>query len=155
MTRARIGAAVAVWLAITLVLWAGGSRPAVIALGAVVAVVAVLAMVLVDVTDAVAGVGWTRRRDDGRSALGTERWVQPLRTELERGRRYGSTGIHDALVELVDDRLLSKHRIDRARDPGAAAAVLPPALRRLTAEAPRPLTSVRDLRTILDELDAL
>jgi hypothetical protein len=61
-----------------------------------------------------------------------DRRVMRLRAGLAYGRPDGITleRLRATLVEVIDDQLLVVHRIDRAADPAAAAAVLGPELQR-------------------------
>ena len=155
MTRARVIGIVVLWLAVSGVLWVADARPAVIAIGGVVAAIGALVLLAIELADAVVASPWPRRDDVGRPPVGSNRWVVTLRNQHERDRRYGGTELHETLVELVDDRLLAHRRLDRADDPVAAVAALPPVLQRLVTDPPRPLTSARELREIVSEIEAL
>ncbi len=155
MTRGRVIGTVVVWLALSGVLWAAGARPAVVAIGGVVAAIAAVLLLTIELADAVVAQPWPRRHDVGRPAVGSNRWVVSLRHQLDRDRRYGSSELHETLVELLDDRLRTHRQLDRATDPVAAIGALPPALQRLVTDPPRPLTVASELREIVSEIEAL
>lgn len=155
MKRSQVAIAAGIWLFLSVGLWLAGTRPAVAVLAGIVAVVAVGLVVLGELVDETIPIAWTRPPTGVDPGRRTERSLTPLRNQLDLGRRYRSPDLHLTLVELVDDRLAAHHRIDRAADPAAAEAVLPPALARLVTEAPRPVTSARELRRILSDIEAL
>lgn len=155
MTRLRVLVAVGVWLSVVLVLWSIAARPAVAVIGGIVAVTAATIMVAVDLIRASEGLDWTFVVAQGASGRSNPARRAPLSTLLERERRHGSTELRDRLVVIIDDRLLAHHRIDRVADPAGASHVLSPTLRRLTAEPPQRVGSVRVLRRIVTEIEAL
>lgn len=155
MTRTQAALTAGVWLLLSVGLWAIGSRPAVAVLAGIVAVLAVGLVVLNELVDETIPVEWTRAYDGPSSGRRVERSLTPLRNQLDLARRYRSPDLHLTLVELVDDRLLAHHRIDRAADPAAADAVLTPALARLVAGPPRAVSSPRELRQLLTDIEAL
>lgn len=155
MTRAQAGVAGAVWLVLSVGLWAIGSRPAVVVLAGIVAVVAAGLVLLTNLVDDVLPVVWVGRTEGADATRRDERCLTPLRNQLDLARRYGAPDLHETLVELVDHRLLAHHRIDRAEDPTAAAGVLTPTLARLVAGPLRPITSGRELRQIITDIEAL
>ena len=81
--------------------------------------------------------------------------VSSLRTELYDAWWFGSAELRGSLVDLVDDRLLAHHRIDRATDPAAAMEVLTPTLRQLVVVDRRPAVAVRQLDRIITDIEAL
>lgn len=155
MTRAQAAVAGAVWLVLSIGLWAVGSRPAVVVLAGIVAVIAAGLVLLTNLVDDVLPIVWVGRSDAADSTRRVERCLTPLRNQLDLARRYGAPDLHETLLELVDHRLLAHHRVDRATDPSAAAAVLTPTLARLVGGPLRPITSARELRQILTDIEAL
>jgi hypothetical protein len=155
VTRRRVLLALGVWAVLTTSLWASQSRPAVLVLGGIVAVVTASILVMLDLTHAVVRVEWTRRSRRPRSSRGDDPRVSSLRHQVHGAWWTGSTAISDTLVDLLDDRLLAHHRIDRASDPAAAMEALTPTLRRLVSGPRRQTAAVRELRQILTDIEAL
>jgi hypothetical protein len=60
---------------------------------------------------------------------------------------HGVDRLRDALVELIDDRLLSHHRVDRQHDPERARAILGADLHGFVND-PGTATSLTDLRLV-------
>lgn len=157
MTRRRAVIVLGVWLVTVGLMAALEMRPAVLAMGAIVAAVAAVAGVLFDLGELPVPVDWTAVRDSGTSGRGADPRVRSLRRQLLDERRLDVTHLHATLVELVDDRLVAHHRIDRSADPVAAGAVLAPSLRDLVAGTPGDgsVADPRRLQLILDDLEAL
>jgi hypothetical protein len=155
VNRRRALVALVAWLLLTLGLAIGGSRPAVVALAALVAAAGAAWSAVIDVGDAVESFEWGRRRRAARFEPTGGRWGVQVRHQLQRAAQTQSTELQEALVRLVDHRLLAHHRVDRRRDPAAADALLTPALRRLVAPTARPLTDVRELERLVTQIEAL
>ena len=154
MTRWRALVTVCVWLVVSVSLTASNARPAVLVLAGIVAVVSAVILVMVDLSNTVIRVGWTRPRQARRSTRGSDPRVNSLRTELYDARWFGSAELRGILVDLVDDRLLAHRHIDRATDPAAAMEALTPTLRHLVA-AQRPAVAVRQLGRIITDIESL
>ena len=120
MTRRRAVIVLGVWLVTVGLMAALEMRPAVLAMGAIVAAVAAVAGVLFDLGELPVPVDWTAVRDSGTSGRGADPRVRSLRRKLLDERRLDVTHLRATLVELVDDRLVAHHRIDRSADPVAA-----------------------------------
>ena len=156
MTRWRAVATVCVWLVLCVSLAANRARPAVLALGGIVAVVAAVILVTFDLAKVVIRVEWIPPRHLPRSSSrGSDPRVGSLRNQLHDARWFGSTELRATLVDLVDDRLLAHHRIDRASDSAAAMDALTPALRQLVVGSRRPAAGVRQLGRIVADIEAL
>jgi hypothetical protein len=155
VTRRRALVTLGVWLVLSVALGATHARPAVVVIGAIVGVVSAATFVMFDLLHAVMPLDWTRRPHANRSTRVSDQWAASLRTQLGQAKQFGSTELRDTLVDLVDDRLLVNRHIDRATDPVAAMDALSPPLRRLVAEPPRPVTSWRELRHIVTQIEAL
>ncbi len=155
MTRVRVVLVVGAWALLVLALWVSDARPAVLVLGGMVAAGATAIFVMLDLTDAIVEVEWTRRSRRQSDVRPTDPRVSQLRRKAQGAWWSGSTEIGDTLVELVDDRLLAHHHIDRATDPDAANAVLGPTLRTLVGGPRLKSASPRELNTILSEIEAL
>lgn len=151
MTRWRALVTVCVWLVLSVSLAATNARPEVLVLGGVVAVVSAAILVILDLAKAVSRIEWTRRRQVYRTTRGSDPRVSSLRNQLYDARWFDSTELRDTLVDLVDDRLMAHHHIDRAADPAAAMDALTPSLRHLIARSRHPGIAVRQLgRTVAD-----
>ena len=155
MTRARAIAAAAVWIVLVLLLWVSDSRPAIVALGGVVAAIAAVIYAGWDVGAAVARVEWSRTDRPRPTPPTDDPRIGVLRHQIQAAWLTGSTRVSDTLVDLVDDRLLAHHRIDRATDPAAAQHVLTPTLRRLVSGPRRQTATPRELQRILTDIEAL
>jgi hypothetical protein len=147
--------ALGVWAVLVTSLWASQSRPAVLVLGGIVAVVTASILAMLDLAHAVVRVEWTRRSHRPGSGRGGDPRVSSLRHQVHGAWWTGSTAISDTLVDLVDDRLLAHHRIDRESHPAAAMEALTPTLRRLVSGPRRQTAAVRELRQILTDIEAL
>jgi len=140
-----------VWLLLVGSLWASDSNPAVLVLGGVTAVIASALFAAFDLGQTSAAVKWPQREP----RLDDDQRATRMRRDAYAAAASDSRRIHDTLVELVDDRLLSGHRIDRIANPEAAQAVLTPALARLVAGPRRVASAPRDLQRILSDIEAL
>jgi uncharacterized membrane protein len=147
-----IGAA---WMLLVLALWASDSRPAVFVLGGIVAALGSVLFATVDLARAVDEVEWTRRSRRQSAVRRADPRVSSVRRTVRGSWWSGPSEIADALVELIDDRLVAHHHVDRAVDSAAANAVLSPALRTLVASPRRSLLSPRELQQLLTEIELL
>jgi hypothetical protein len=155
VTRQRVIVTLSIWLLLSLSLAATDARPSVIVLFGIVAIAAAVTFVVLDLAEEAVAVEWHRPRSRRRATRGVDQRVSSLRNQLYSARWLGSNELRDALVELVDDRLLVHRHLDRAADPAAAMDALTPALRRLVAGPRRPSTAVRELDRILTDIEAL
>ena len=155
MTRWRLLAMLGAWGVLVASLWVSSARPAALVLGGVVAVLGVALFVVVDLATDIGRIGWTRPSRPPSPADGQDRTIEAFRRQARGAVWTGSTQLNDTLVELVDDRLLAHHRIDRGSHPAAADAALTPTLRRLVAGRRLPVTSVRTLQHVLTDIEAL
>lgn len=157
MTRARAGAVLLIWSAIVAVMTGLEMRPAVLVLGAIAAAAVGVIAVVFDLAELPTPVDWSAVRDSGTSNRGADPRVRTLRRQLLDERRLDLGHLHRTMVELIDDRLLAHHHIERATDPAAAGAVLAPSLREVLASSPddRLLGDPHRLQRILTDLEAL
>lgn len=157
MTRGRAAAVLVIWIATVAALAGLEMRPAVLVLGAITAAVVGVIAVVFDLAELPAPVDWSAVRDSGTSNRGADPRVRTLRRQLLDERRLDLGHLHLTMVELIDDRLLAHHHVDRAADPAAASAVLAPSLREVLASSPddRLLGDPRRLQRILTDLEAL
>ncbi|MEP7113520.1 MAG: hypothetical protein ABI862_09665 [Ilumatobacteraceae bacterium] len=155
MTGRRAMITLCVWLLLSIALWASRSRPAVVLLAGIVAILAAVIVVTLDLGRAIVPVEWSRRPRWSSSSQGVDPWVISLRNQLDQGRHYGSTELRERLVDLIDDRLLVHHHVDRTIEPAAAMGMLSPTLRAFVEGPAKPVTSLRILRRIVTEIEAL
>lgn len=154
MSRWRVVAAVALWAVLVVALQASDARPAALVLGGVVAALVATVFVVVDLDSGIRPVEW-RRQSYAAPRQHRDRRVESVRRLSHNAWWSGAGGINTTLLELIDDRLLAHHQIDRAADPAAAERVLTPALRHLVAHPRGQTAGVRTLRRLLRDIEAL
>jgi hypothetical protein len=156
--RLRIAAAVLGWLAVSLIMAAMQMDPSPVLIAGLVAVVVGVLCLLLDVSDIAEPVAWGADRIAEGLRRGGDVRVRTLQGQLQHGRQLDDgRAIHGVLVDIVDDRLLAEHGIDRARDPHRAAAVLGPDLTSFVTTPP-PAKRLGDhafLASILDRIETL
>lgn len=155
MTRLRALVVVTIWVLLSLGLWASDASPAVLLLGAVIAVAVAVVVVSIDLATAISGVEWTSRPTSVPADVSDDPVVTSLRRQIRAASWGGSTQLRDTLLEVIDERLLAHHRIDRAADPAAATAVLTPRLRRFVERQRRREVAPGELRQILTDIETL
>lgn len=155
MTRRRVLVTMGVWVVVLLSLWVSDARPAVLIVGGIVAVAAAIIFAIGDLARTASRVRWTKRSQQPDTARTADRRVSDLRHHVYRAWVSGSTQINDTLVDLLDDRLLAHHNIDRTTDAATANHLLTPSLRRLVAGPRRQTATVRELSQILTDIEAL
>ncbi len=155
MSWRRLTIVVGGWLLLALALWVSNAKPAVFVLGGIVAVIGAGVYLLVDMADAVDEVEWSRRSRRQVFVRPADIRVSALRRKAQGSWWSGASDIGDTLVDLIDDRLLAHHHVDRTTDPAAAAAVLTPALQSLVAAPRRSSISARELQQLLTDIEAL
>lgn len=154
----RVGTVVAIWLAATTALAALQMRPSVVLLALIVTTTATLLWSTVDLADVAAPVDWRTGRETTGTTKGADARVKLLERRLAHGQAMASNLLlHHTLVELIDERLVSAHGIDRNLDPGAAEHLLGAELAHFVAAAPA-LDDWNDptlLPSILSRIEAL
>ncbi len=155
MTRRRIAIIAVSWAVLASALWISDARPVVFVVGGMVAAICAAVFAMLDLADAVDEVEWTRKSRRQASTRRTDPRVSSLRRKARGTWWSESSDLGDTLVELIDDRLLANHRVDRADDPAAAAVLLTPALRSLVDAPRRTSMSPRDLHQLLADIEAL
>lgn len=155
MTRLRAIVIVALWVLLSLGLWASDASPAVLLLGAVIAVAVAVVVVSIDLATAIAGVEWTSRPTSVPADPADDPVVTSLRRQIHAASWGGSNQLRDTLLDVIDERLVAHHRIERAADPAAATAVLTPRLRRFVERQRRREVAPGELRQILTDIEAL
>jgi len=155
MTRLRIISTLIAWLLVSIALWLSDADPSVIALAGIVAVAAAVGLVVFDLGTVGQTILWPRppeSRPAGEPR--TERIPRPL-NDLGWAVRSHPTGLRPRLIALVDDRLVTRHRVDRRAAPAIADDVLTPALRKLVESSTGRIASTRELAVMIDEIEAL
>ncbi len=155
MTVRRVVVIVGMWVLLALALWASNARPAVLVVGGIVAAIGAVVFAMLDLADEVDEVEWTRKSRRQASTRRADPRVSSLRRKAQGTWWSSSSDLGDTLVELLDDRLLAHHRVDRADDPAAAAVLLSPALRSLVDAPRRTSMSPRELQELLVDIEAL
>lgn len=155
MNRTRVIVVVGTWFVVVLALQLSGAEPAPLLIGGIVAALATIVFVVRDLFGSARTVVWTRRTPVGRFTRRNDPRVSSLRRQFTGANWQGSSEINETLLDLLDDRLVAHHAIDRAIDPSAAVAALTPSLRQLVAAPDRPIAGVRELRRIVTDIEAL
>lgn len=155
MTKVRIAITATVFLLLWGSLQLADARPDPLLLGGIVAVIAVGIVVLRDLIEAVAPVEWVSPYEVGPNRRGRDARVDTLRRQLDGIPWLSRQSIGEALVDLIDDRLLAHHGIDRYERPDAAAALLSRRLRRVVDDPGRSAPILRDIDRIIDDIEAL
>lgn len=155
MTPLRIAITTACWLLLWGTLALADAQPDPFLLAALVVVVAVGIIVLRDLVESVEHVEWVSPYEVGPGRRGRDARVDTLRRQLDGTPWLSRQSIGDVLVELIDDRLLAHHDVDRYEDPAAANALLTPRLRRVVADPGRAAPILRDVDRIVDDIEAL
>jgi hypothetical protein len=155
MTVRRTLAIVAAWALLVGALWVSHSRPAVFVLGGIIAAIGATLFLALDLADVVDELEWSPRARLQGSVRRVDARVSWTRHKVQSARWSGSTEITDTLIELIDDRLLAHHHVDRAADASAAAAVLSPTLRTFIDRRSRTAMTTRELQRVLTEIEAL
>ncbi|MEN9645683.1 MAG: hypothetical protein RL238_2352 [Actinomycetota bacterium] len=155
MTPLRVGITAACWLLLWGALAVADAQPDPLLLAALVTVLAVGVVVLRDLVDTVEHVEWVSPFEVGPGRRGRDARVDTLRRQLDGAPWMSRQSIGDVLVEIIDDRLLAHHDVDRYEDPAAANALLTPRLRRVVADPGRAAPILRDVNQIIDDIEAL
>ena len=105
---------------------AAGMGPRLLLVGAGVLVAAAIVVLTLDLGDISTAMDWPSTPQFERRREGTDWRVGTLRMLLINERRTDGANnrLCEALVGLIDDRLLAHHFVDRALDPDAARDVL-------------------------------
>lgn len=141
MRLSRVLIAGAIWLILCLSLWLTDSKPAVIALAAVVVAATALVVVPFDAVRNIGDTGWSSPRRSAHQG-DSDPWVTQLRHQMAGARQTGSPELHARLVALVIDQ----------RTEGQP---LTPALRELLDGSPSRLAARRTLLQTITEIEAL
>jgi hypothetical protein len=85
---------------------------------------------------------------------GVKNWQMRLDWTGQDATRFAA-GVQPALVELIDERLRSRHGVSRASDPERARDLLGPELWRFVNEPVRRRPTARDLAPLVAAMEAL
>jgi hypothetical protein len=154
VTRYRLGITVAVWTVLVGALLASDSQPHAVVLAGIVGVIAAVGFVAFDLIRATTAVAWARAPLPLPLSVDDEA-VSFLAHQIRAAHRSPSTMLRDTLVDLVDDRLLDHHGLDRAGQPAATSAALSPMLMRLADQRSIRLSSVTELNALLTEIESI
>ena len=155
MTRRVIGAAIAIWLLLSVSLWAGGWDPDVLVLGGILVAGGVMVFVAVDLAIRVRPAVWPNQPDPADFPVEDHERLKVLLGDLYGSERTDTLRIREVLLRTMDQRLLVNHGVERSAQPQAAGELLTPRLLRLVDGPSRDLASVRVLRSILTDLEEL
>lgn len=145
----------ATWILLSVSLLVTDSDPAVLVLGGIVAVASAFVFIVIDIGWPADTIDWNDGRRHQAMSVETNRRVAKLKRAARAAVSTNSIVIHATLVDLVDDRLLAGHQIDRSIDSAAADGLLTPTLRKLVADSARHTVSVRELQQILTDIEML
>ncbi len=151
MTPRRFFAATAIWVLLSVALWASDAEPAIAILGGLMAACAVGAVLALDLVVAVSSVEWRK----GRPTAEADERAMKLQRLMNARVRYDSTDLDDRLVALIDERLAANHGMDRATTPDEASAMLTPRLQQVVAGRHKGIAVPRRLRAILSDIEEL
>jgi len=155
MTRSRLLGALGAWVVLSVALWVSGARPQVIALGGAVAAIAAVIATAYDLGTSTLRVGWPQPRMEGPAPREEDPRVAQVVRDARAAIRSDSPQLRDTLIDLVDERLLVHHNIDRSVTPDLAARMLTPNLQRLLTSPPHRIARVTELRAILTDIETL
>jgi hypothetical protein len=155
VTRVRMLVVVGVWLVVVAALRLSNVSPTLVLLGGVVVAFSAVVFIGRDLFWAARTVVWTRHTPVDRFSRRNDPRVSQLRRQFTGDHWRGTSAMNDTLLDLVDDRLAVHHGIDRAHDPGEADSMLTPALRKLVTQPERAIASARELRRIVNDIEAL
>ncbi len=155
MTKRLAAITLGVWISGVVMLLVANARPDALAVGAVVVVAAVGASVLRSALASVETLVWPVHPEGERERRLEDRMEITLKNELNAARRSGSRSLEVKLIAVVDERLATRHRIDRQQDPVAADELLDPSLRSLVDTSSAPVSTLIELRRVLDSIEDL
>lgn len=157
--RRRAAVTTVLWLVLCLLATWLRMRPAVVVLAGIVAVVALVAWTARDVGLEVQGMSWTTGYESYPRSRGADTRLAVLRRRIfdTLDRTDATDPLHAILVPLVDERLASRHGIDRQRDPVAAERLLGPELASYVQAPPEPgrVRNTRHLSDLLSRIESL
>lgn len=155
---ARIGSALALWVVVVAFSAIQGNRPDPLLLALTVAAFAATLWLYLDASLVSEAPRWgdvledpvREPGEDGRLALLARVVGQHL------DAREAGDGLHHRLVELADQRLMTRHGVGLRADPARAAALLGPELAALVAQpSPHPRLDLHQIDVLLSRIEAL
>jgi hypothetical protein len=156
--RTRTAITAGCWLATFAGMAALDMGPRPVLLACIAAVLAAAVCLLLDLADVAAPASWGASYDPERLRRGADLRIRALQGQLLHGPSMDDgRALHLLLVELIDDRLLAEHGIDRAAQPERADAVLGPTLATFVTSPP-PTKQLRDPRfmsSILTHIESI
>lgn len=155
MTRRVLGVSLAIWLVLSASLWGTGWDPDVFVLGGILVSGGVVLVVVVGLIVEVRPPVWPDPDSEADFVAPDHERVNLLLGDLDGSGRVDTTRMRTTLLRVVDQRLLDRHGIERVAQPGAANELLTPRLLRLVDGPTSRLASVRELRSILSDLEEL
>jgi hypothetical protein len=144
--RARaITSAIGWALIVALMSWLQmGPRP--VLLAGIAAAIATALWLMLDLSDVAAPAAWGAASHTGGTRRGADSRLRLLHRQIEHAPSHDEGRVlHRLLVDLVDDRLLAEHGIDRTVEPDRAT----------TAPSARRLGNPAFLSSILTRIEAL
>ena len=155
MTRRRLVIAIALWVLLSLELVRSNAQPAFLVLAAIMALVATALSLAFDLAKDIVAADWPTPGGQPPVDTSLQKRADTLRA-LASGAAGGyTTTLHDSLVDLVDDRLLANHGIDRRTNPQGAELILPDSLLRLIDGPDRSTSSANQLSRLLNDIEEL
>jgi hypothetical protein len=147
--RIRLVVTASVWLSLDVLMVIAGMGPRHLVLGLAVAALASLCWVAYDLAADVRAPDWRTMLARPTMLTGYDSRVSRIKLHLydESGSGRASGRLHLTLVELIDDRVLSRHGIDRAIQPDAARAAMGDTLHRFVT-APLSQRDMADRRML-------
>lgn len=133
-----------------------GPRP--VLLAGIAAALAAGLWLMLDVSDIAAPAAWAAAYDTGGTRRGADSRLRLLHRQIQHAPSHDEGRVlHRLLVDLIDDRLLAEHGIDRAVEPARAAAELGADLAAFVTVLPsaRQLSNPAFLSSILTRIEAL
>lgn len=157
--RVRLVVTITVWVSLDVLMVIAGMGPRHLVLGLTVAALATVCWVAYDLAADVRAPNWRTMLARPTIITGYDSRVSRIKLHLydESGSGRASGRLHDTLVELADDRVQSRHGIDRRTQPEAARAVMGETLYRFVTSPPRhrDLADRRGLDRILTCIEAI
>ena len=156
--RVRIAVVVSCWLLVVIAMAALQMGPRPVLIAGLAAAVASALWLLTDLADVAEPTSWTAAFDPGRLPRGADLRIRALQGQLAHGPSMDDgRALHRLLVDLIDDRLVADHGIDRALEPDRAAVALGPTLAAFVVAPPssRQLRDPSFLSSIITLIESL
>lgn len=155
---ARVVTAGSIWaMVVALMAWLEmGPRP--VLLAGIAAALATALWLMLDLSDVAAPAAWSAASTTDGTRRGADSRLRLLHRQIEHAPSHDEGRVlHRLLVELIDDRLLADHCIDRTVQPDRAAAELGTDLAGFVAATPsaKRLGDPAFLSSILTRIEAL